>query len=134
MSKAAPAREKLDRLGLDEFLEMLCSEGMSLTGIANEVGVSVGSVLTWIDSDPERSARVREARASMAKLWDERAEDEIRQSEDEFTLKKAKELAHHFRWRAKAIAPREYGDHVEVRGAVTLEHLVAASNQGEDDG
>jgi hypothetical protein len=91
--------------------------------------VSVGSLLTWIDADPERSARVREARAAMAKVWDEKAEDFILQAGDEFALKRARELAHHYRWRATKIAPREYGDKVDVKAALTLEALVAGSMQ-----
>ena len=115
---------------MDSVCEDLCA-GSSLTGIANEIGVSLGSLLAWIGADSERSARVRETRAAMAKVWDEKAEDEIRQAEDEFQLKKARELAHHFRWRATKVAPREYGDRIEMKAALTLEQLVAASTSTE---
>ena len=50
----------------------------------------------------------------MAAYLVERAETEIRDSADEFELKKAKELAHHYRWKASKIAPRDYGDKLEV--------------------
>jgi hypothetical protein len=36
----------------------------------------------------------------------------IASAPDRFGLEKARELAHHYRWRAKAIAPRDYGDRV----------------------
>ena len=127
MSRAAEARARLDKVGIDEIVEMIAVEGASLRGIANEVGVSAGSLLTWIEADPERSARVRDAREQLAKLWDEKAEDVLQQARDEFTLKKARELASHYRWRASKTAPREYGDRVEVKGTMTLEQLVAAS-------
>ena len=127
MSRAAEARARLDKVGIDEIVEMIAVEGASLRGIANEVGVSAGSLLTWIEADPERSARVRDAREQLAKLWDEKAEDVLQQAFDEFTLKKARELASHYRWRASKTAPREYGDRVEVKGTMTLEQLVAAS-------
>lgn len=127
MSRAAEARARLDKVGIDEIVEMIAVEGASLRGIANEVGVSAGSLLTWIEADPERSARVRDAREQLAKLWDEKAEDVLQQAGDEFTLKKARELASHYRWRASKTAPREYGDRVEVKGTMTLEQLVAAS-------
>ena len=127
MSRAAEARARLDKVGIDEIVEMIAVEGASLRGIANEVGVSAGSLLTWIEADPERSARVRDAREQLAKLWDEKAEDVLHQAHDEFTLKKARELASHYRWRASKTAPREYGDRVEVKGTMTLEQLVAAS-------
>lgn len=127
MSRAAEARARLDKVGIDEIVEMIAVEGASLRGIATEVGVSAGSLLTWIEADPERSARVRDARAQLAKLWDEKAEDVLQQADDEFKLKKARELASHYRWRASKTAPREYGDRVEVKATMSLESLVTGS-------
>lgn len=109
------AREAIDAYGLDSVCQNI-SNRMSLTAIAGEVGVSIGSLLTWIEAEPERSARVRETRAATARLWDELAEDEIRTASDDMSLKKAKELAHHYRWRAAKIAPREYGDRQVLAG------------------
>lgn len=123
MSRAGESKAKLDKIGVDTLCEDLCA-GSSLTFIASEYGVSVSSLLGWIDSEPERSARVREARHSMAKVWDEKAEFEIRQAGDEFELKKARELAQHYRWRASKIGSREYGERVEVKGTMTLEQLI----------
>ncbi len=108
-------QEKLNAYGTDQLCIDIV-EKYSLTRIAKELGVAVGTLLTWIDADPERSARAREARAYTAKLWDEKADEEIRNAADEFELKKAKELAHHYRWRASKIAPREYGDKLELSG------------------
>lgn len=132
MSSPGTAREKLNKVGVDAICENLCA-GSSLTGIANEYGVSLGSLLAWIQADTERSARVRETRGAMAKVWDEKAEDEIRQADDEFKLKKARELAHHYRWRAAKVAPGEYGEKVEVKGTMTLEQLVAGQSPKETD-
>lgn len=112
MSRAAEARIKLDAIGLDEICDLV-GEGESLTQIAKDSDVSIGSLLSWIESDPERSARVRECRASMARYWDEKSEKCIEDATDEFELKRAKELSHHYRWRASKIAPREYGDKVD---------------------
>ena len=110
---ASPAQDKLDAIGLEGICERI-SGRESLTAIAQTSGVSIGSLLTWIESTPERSARVRETRSAIAKLWDEEAERIIRDAPDEFELKRAKELSHHYRWRAAKVAPREYGDKVEV--------------------
>lgn len=115
MAPQAVAREKLDALGVDAVCESI-GDRNSLTAIAEQAGVSIGSLLTWIDADPERSARVREARASMARIWDEQAEAEIRQAGDDLSLRKAKELAHHFRWRAAKVAPRDYGERQVLAG------------------
>lgn len=98
---------------------MVCefiSDGLSLTAIAEKAGVGIATFLTWTELDPERSARVREARRLMARLWDEKAERVIEAAQDDFELKKAKELAHHYRWRAAKIAPKEYGDKLELAG------------------
>lgn len=105
------ARRKCDELGIDAICEMLTS-GISATKIAKQINVSVGTLLNWIDDDISRSARVREARMRSAKYWDEKAEEVIREAPDKFELERARELAHHYRWRAKAIAPREYGEKV----------------------
>lgn len=115
MPTPATTREAMDAFGVDALCEAIGNEE-SLTAIAKSQGVSVGAMLVWIEADPERSARVREARRLMARVWDEKAEQVIEDAEDEFALKKAKELAHHYRWRAKAIAPKEYGDRTTLAG------------------
>lgn len=107
------AREALDTFGIDAVCERV-GEGKSLTAIAEDVGVSIGSLLTWLKADPERSARAREARQSTAQGWDELAEAELRAASDAFELAKARELASHFRWRASKIAPNDYGDKVQL--------------------
>jgi hypothetical protein len=123
MPAHATAREALDAYGIDAVCADILSEA-SLTTIATSQNVSPGSLLAWIEADPERSARVREARAAMARVWDEKAERRIDGAADEFELKKAKELAHHFRWRASKVAPKEYGDRqaVEHSGSVHMTH------------
>lgn len=118
MSRAAEARIKLDAFGLDEVCDSI-GEGKSLTLIAEDAEVSIGSLLSWIEADPERSARVRECRSAMARYWDEKSERCIEDAGDEFELKRAKELSHHYRWRASKIAPKEYGD------KITQEHTGA---------
>lgn len=110
----APAQGKLDTYGLEAVCNDI-ADRKSLTAIAEHVGVSIGTLLTWVDKDAERSARVREARRAVARLWDEQAETEIRGAGDDFELRRAKELAHHYRWRASKISP-EYGDAVTLKG------------------
>jgi hypothetical protein len=115
MAPPSTAQDKLTAYGLEAVLEDIANR-KSLTAIAEEQGVSPASLLTWIASDAERSARVREMRAAMAKVWDEQAETEIRNASDDLSMRKAKELAHHYRWRAAKIAPPEYGDAVTLKG------------------
>lgn len=129
MSKNKGGRPPVVRDALEEFgVDALCSaisERETLTAIAERVGVSLGSLLAWIEAVPDRSARVREARQAMARVWDERAEVEIREATDDLGLRKAKELAHHYRWRASKVS-KEYGDRVTHAGdpeaPIGLEH------------
>lgn len=96
----------------------LISVGTSLSAIAEQYKVSLGSLIAWISETPERAARTRTARQEAAKLWDEEATRLIAEATDGFALSKAKELAHHYRWRASKIAPREYGERLELAGDI----------------
>ncbi len=110
--RPAIAREALDAFGVDAVIHHL-EEYSSLTKLAKDVGVAFGALQNWIESDPERAARVRDCRRLMARKWDERAEAEIRKAKDQFELNKAREIAHHYRWRAAKIAP-EYRDKKDI--------------------
>lgn len=112
------ALDKCDAYGLEKICAALTAGG-NLTAIAADIDVHVSTLLEWLERDPQRSARAREARQLSARLWDERAESVITAAADKFELDKAKELAHHYRWRAKAVAPRDYGD------KITTEHTGA---------
>ena len=128
--KAAPVRrkvqtkkqptiaERIEAFGIEAVCERLAN-GVTMTAIAEEIGVTVGKLSQWIASDEEHSARAREARIHAARIWDEKALSVIEQALDPFELQRAKELAHHYRWRASKTAPKEYGD------KVTQEHTGA---------
>ena len=125
MAPPAVAREAIDAFGLDAVCEAI-SDRKSLTAIAVEIGVSIGSLLTWVEADAERSARIKDVRAAMARVWDEQAESELRSATDDLGLRKAREIAHHYRWRASKVAPRDYGDRLSHEhagpggGAITV--------------
>lgn len=100
---------KLDEFGVEALCDELMSGG-SIGSVSRRVGVTTASVLRWIDLDPDRATTVHNARVKAATIWDELAEDRIIRSVDQFELAKARELAHHYRWRAKCMSPRLYGD------------------------
>jgi hypothetical protein len=106
----------------EEAILARIEDGETLTSIASSVSRSKSNISQWLNADPERSARARVSRTSAAAAWDDLAEQEIRNAEDGFGLSKAKELAHHFRWRASKIAPTDYGDKIEQthKGEVQL--------------
>lgn len=111
VTKPPTARNACEAYGIDRVCEDIAA-GKSLSAISQDLKIHISSLLEWIEGDSQRSARTREARTRSARLWDERAEQVIYAAADKFELEKAKELAHHYRWRAKAIAPRDYGDKV----------------------
>ena len=107
--KTTSVEDRIQNYGQEAVIAAL-ADGKTMTAISREIGVSVGKLSAWLVSDEERSARAREARSHAARIWDERAEDALAEAQEPFELARAKELAHHYRWRASKIAPREYGD------------------------
>ena len=102
----------------EKIIERIAS-GETLTAIAKELGKSRAALSDWLSAESSRSARAREARVKAAAAWDDKAEDVLSGAADPFELAKARELASHYRWRAKAVAPKEYGDktQTEITGA-----------------
>ena len=105
----SPASDRIADFGLDSLCEAVAN-GLTMRAIASGIGVSFGTLSLWIGAQPDRSARVRDARQHAAWLWDEKAEQAIIEVTDALGISKARELAQHYRWRASKIAPREYGD------------------------
>lgn len=99
----------LDKLGV----EFICDEiinGNTLTAISRSLNIARSSLFNWIRSDSARSARVYSTRVAAADVWDDLSEICLREATDVISISRARELASHYRWRAKAIAPRAYGD------------------------
>lgn len=122
MTGAGPgtAQAKLDALGLDWVCDMIAA-GQSMAKIAAQAGVGVGSVWTWIEATPERSARARSARSRAASHWDAQAEQVLIDAKsDSVEIQRARELAQHYRWRAKSFNPQGYGDRVQVEAKVEI--------------
>jgi hypothetical protein len=108
----APAQAILDAEGIDSICARIC-DGEPMTHICASLNVSFGTLQTWLESVPERLARSREARSRTSRMWDEKALQGIENASDPFELAKAKEAAHHLRWRATKIAPADYGEKVQ---------------------
>lgn len=117
------AKAKLDALGIDWVCEQIV-EKVTMTAIAAKAKVSIGTLISWLEDIPERSARAREARSSVAKLYDDEAYELIGRAKNAFELAKAREQAQHLRWRAAKIAPTEYGEKLALGGASDLPPLV----------
>jgi hypothetical protein len=115
----AVAQDKLSAIGTNAICDLIV-EGTSYRQIAAQFGVGLGTLATWIEADSERSHACARAREVSAQTFDEKAENGIQTAVDVFELAKAKELAIHYRWRAKAVNPRKYGDKVGIGGAEDL--------------
>lgn len=113
------ARSTLDSIGVKTIADWIAS-GKPYAHIAKEVGVSVGSLHGWIEADSERSLACACARERSAQTWDEAAEEVISSASNQFDLQKAKELAVHYRWRAKAVNPKRYGDRQQIDANVNV--------------
>jgi hypothetical protein len=109
-------------MGIDELCDRIIG-GESQTEIARDIKVSVATLVGWISSDPERSARAREARIASASSFADKAAEELQSANDVFGLAKARELASHWRWRASKTIPREYGDKIEIDQRTTITDL-----------
>ena len=109
----------LDSFGIDKVCECVTA-GFSMRKIAEQAGVSTNAMWRWLLADLTRSARAKAARALTAWHWDEQAEEVINSATDALELTKARELAHHYRWRASKIAPKEYGDRLEHAGSIDM--------------
>ncbi|MEJ1126144.1 hypothetical protein V9L20_01105 [Variovorax sp. CCNWLW225] len=109
-------------MGIDKLTEMLI-DGQTQTAIAAKLKVSKATLIAWIAADPDRSARVREARIAAASTYAENAAEGLRAAADPFALAKAKELAHHLRWQASKADPRSYGDKLEIDSRTTFTDL-----------
>jgi hypothetical protein len=109
-----------------DAIDDLCAKvegGMTLTALAESLGVETSTVTRWIDADPQRSARARDARQRSAAAFDDMALRGIDEARDPFELARAKEKAHHLRWRSAKMNPREYGDKLDVTAEVSLKNL-----------
>lgn len=124
-------QKALDAIGIDEICERIEADE-SLAIIAASLDMSKFTLQIWINADTSRSARVREAMSNSSYACDDKALQAIKDLPPDGSpaqIAKARELASHYRWRAKMRDPARYGDkqQVEHSGSLTLEQLVEAS-------
>ena len=110
------ASEKLDAFGIEAICDMIKADN-SLASIAEKIGVSDSTIGRWIAEDAGRSARTREARIESAAACDRLALNALIEIPDDGTnaqVARQREIASHYRWRAKTRNPKDYGDTVKV--------------------
>ena len=55
--------------------------------------------------------------------YDELAQAGIETARDPFELARAKEMAHHYRWRASKVNPGEYGEKLDLNAKVSIKDV-----------
>lgn len=131
--KAAAAPPKVPDHGptLEAFgMEALCTllrDGESYEAIARRLKMPRSVVWKWVNKDEERALAAREALTASADAIDEKAEQVLKDIPSDGTkadVARARELAAHYRWQAKARNPKVYGDKQQIGlDADTLEAL-----------
>lgn len=124
----------LDYFGVDWVCDQILN-GRTLTAIAREATVARSTLLGWIAADTDRSARVRVARQQAGAAWDDMAEEGLAAAKTSHELAVARELAHHWRWRASKIDPnykdRVVQEHVSPDGSMTPQQIISTADPME---
>lgn len=107
----------------EEVILSMIVDGYTLSKICIAVGCSKSVLMRWFDATEGRAALVSRARQASAHTASEEALRAVKSAKDMFQLAKAKEIAIHKRWEAKALNPRVYGDkqQLEVTGSIKQE-------------
>jgi len=107
----------------NELCDLIERKDLSLQGIAEAWGCTKRQLQLWIDGDPQRAQRAREARENAADWCDREAEKVLRDLKPDATVAevaRARELAQHYRWRARVRNPATHGEKVQVAHNHTL--------------
>lgn len=108
---------KIAEIGIDQVCYMIQHEDLSYAEIASRFYVSTNTLVNWLEADAARSARAKAARVASAKRCDELALEalhNIPDGADKAVIARQREIASHYRWRAKVRNPAEFGDKVQT--------------------
>lgn len=116
-SKRTPPKNKQDKkpISIKKVIDLLI-EGKSYRTIAELLKIPL-STLHYFTSMPEHSARVREALEYSASTFADKAEQVLTSlvfNSSPISFQRARELAHHYRWKASKRNPKKYGDRIDV--------------------
>jgi transcriptional regulator with XRE-family HTH domain len=104
--RAMTQAEKLDALGIDTVASRI-EAGETQAELARSIGVDVGTLNRWLHSDPQRSARAREAMTVSAEAMQDRGLDALLSAPpDNAEIARARALEQHWARRAAIRNPR----------------------------
>lgn len=107
-------------LNIDSLVEDII-EGLTYRDMAKKYGCALSTIHAHL-SKPEHSARANEARQISADGYADMAEQVLKEAPaDKFELQRARELAHHYRWKAAKRNPKTYSEKVQQEVTVKEE-------------
>ena len=114
-------REVLDQN--EEAILRMIAEGDNYALISKKFNCSVSTFGIWIDASDERSKAVARAMQHASFKFIQQAEDVLIDAKTNVEVTRARELANHLRWKARAYNPRVFGDkqQIEMTGTVRTE-------------
>ena len=138
-NQATPARDKLDAVGMDEICRRT-AECESLRKIAVSIGVSWQSAIDYLNATPERSEQYARARQSQADKFaediieiaddgarDTYVDDDGNRRVDHDHIARARLRVDARKWLASKMAPKKYGDRLDVDAKVSGTVVIQAS-------
>ena len=121
----------------DELAETICAqlvEGLSLRKICTAKGMpDRTTVLRWLGDNAAFAAKYARAREMQADYLFEQMQ-EVADTGNREDIQRARLRVDTMRWRAMKLAPKRYGEHVDigVSGTLTLEALITESLAASD--
>lgn len=119
------AAAKMAAYGFDRIVGEI-EQDDSYTQIAKRIGCSTQALIAWVEADSERSARAKIARQKSADACDEKALLALQEIDDDAQngqITRQREIASHYRWRAKVRNPRVYGDKLALDAEVSVKTM-----------
>lgn len=129
--KAAPAQDKLSAVGIEAICERI-ADCETLQSIADSAGVSKGTLITWLGGFADQYARAREAQADklaedILAIADDGRNDTYQTDDGESVnhdvIARSRLRVDARKWLAGKMAPKRYGDKLELDASVTLKTL-----------
>jgi len=115
-----------------ELCDLIERLDMSMQAIADRWGCTKRQLQLWIDADPHRAMRAKQARRNAADWCDRQAYKVLEDLPADATVAqvaRAREMAIHLRWRAKVRDPLTYGDKVSVDHQMTVNPAQLSDNE-----
>ena len=113
--------ESLRALGVDAFLDRI-ENGEFVKQIARSMGLSSRTIRDWIKQEGAWD-RYLESRTIAAEAYDIKAEQVLTDAKTKEDISRARELAHHYRWRSAAINPGTYGSRQTIDLNTTVDDM-----------